>query len=132
MMSKTSKKTQRTKKTTLKSTSYGSLIKEMGIRLADLRQQRKLSQGELVAQLQSGRKHGARADISRSTYSRIENGTTLMTIDVLYALLRYYNVSADYLLFGKENTLFTGMKLDRHTVKCLIDLLSHILLTKCN
>ena len=41
-------------------------------------------------------------DIHRSTYSHIESGSEKLSSDNLYKLCQIFDVSADYILFGKE------------------------------
>lgn len=41
-------------------------------------------------------------DISKDQYSRIENGRSVCSTKLLYQISQYLEVSADYLLFGRE------------------------------
>jgi len=79
---------------------YNELIKETGFRLYQLRETEKLSMDEFVAKLGSEFRNGAVADISKSQYGRIEQGQCFMNIELLIAFCKFYNVSADYVLFG--------------------------------
>lgn len=64
---------------------------EIGERLKALRQSHKLSQRR-VAEL---------IGITESSYSKIENGHSQMSIDVLMKLAEVLNTSMDYLIRGK-------------------------------
>lgn len=56
----------------------------------------------------SRQKFAEKLSVSISHLSNIENGKRSVTIDFVYALYQLYNVSADYVLFGKG-----GMFLDK-------------------
>ena len=43
-------------------------------------------------------------DMSKDQYSRIENGRSVCSTQKLYQIAQYLEVSADYLLFGEEQT----------------------------
>ena len=43
-------------------------------------------------------------DMSKDKYSRIENGRSVCSTQKLYQIAQYLEVSADYLLFGEEQT----------------------------
>lgn len=63
-------------------------VMNMYPRLAELREDRDLSQAEMAKVLR----------VSQSTYSRYENGKLDIPSQALIALSRYYRVSVDYLL----------------------------------
>ncbi len=63
-------------------------VMQMYPRLAELREDRDLSQAEMAKVLR----------VSQSTYSRYENGKLDIPSQALIALARYYKVSVDYLL----------------------------------
>ncbi len=70
------------------------LIKDIGRRVRQTREYLKLTR-EQVAEL---------ANISPQFLVHIENGTKSMTSNTIYHLARALNVSADYLLYGSEDT----------------------------
>lgn len=45
-------------------------------------------------------------DLSKDQYSRVERGASLTKIDVLHKLAQALDVSADYLLYGREEDLY--------------------------
>ena len=45
-------------------------------------------------------------DISKNHYSRIEYGQTICSAKVLHKIAQYLEVSADYLLYGKEEKIY--------------------------
>ncbi len=65
--------------------SYQQIIRE-------LREDRDLTQNDVAKLLET----------SQQMYSRYENGACEMPIRHLRTLCTYYQVSADYILFGKE------------------------------
>lgn len=73
--------------------------KQVGIRLKKLREDKKLTQEELVEKLQDKYK----IEINKRSVSRYENGSS-PNIDNLLYLADFYNVSVDFLLFGKTLT----------------------------
>jgi transcriptional regulator with XRE-family HTH domain len=87
----------------LENNTYANQVKETGTRLFNLRRQAKLSRSELVDQLSSERKDGAYITISKTQYTRLENGEHFMTSETLMAISKYYGVSSDYILFGNKN-----------------------------
>lgn len=77
---------------------------EITQRLYNLREQYNLSQRELVAQLNSGRRTGFCLDISKSTYNKWEANPQLINVDTLIALCEHYRVSPEYILFGTKDS----------------------------
>lgn len=71
---------------------------EFGQRLYALRKQKKLSQDGLAAVL----------GVTHTQISDLEKGKTGTTLDKLFAICKYFNVSADYLLGLTENTALYG------------------------
>ncbi len=65
-------------------------MKMIGLR--EIRQQRKLNQQKVAMDL----------NISRESLSYYENGQRSPDVEMLLRLSRYYNVSIDYLITGKE------------------------------
>ena len=57
-----------------------------------IRKQRKINQLKVATEL----------NISREALSHYENGKRSPDVDMLVDLSRYFNVSIDYLIFGKE------------------------------
>ena len=64
----------------------------IGLRL--IRKQRKLNQLKVATDL----------NISREALSHYENGKRSPDVEMLVKLSKYFNVSIDYLIFGKEFT----------------------------
>lgn len=62
------------------------------IGLREIRKKRKISQLKVAMDL----------SISREALSYYENGKRSPDVDMLVRLSRYFNVSVDYLIFGKE------------------------------
>lgn len=65
---------------------------DMGLRIKELRQKKKLSQAGLASRL----------DIHKSTVAGYENNTKMPSVDVLIKMAVFFNVSSDYIL-GLEN-----------------------------
>ena len=63
-------------------------LKQIGMRLKDLRVKHNLTQREVANIL----------NITSSTYSIYENGKLVLSFSKLIALAKFYNVSADYIL----------------------------------
>ena len=70
-----------------------NLYKEFGKRLANIRKAANLTQSEVAKKLNT----------VQSTYSAYELGTRKITIELITALSKIFNVSPDYLITGKEN-----------------------------
>ena len=68
---------------------------DIGERLITIRKERGISQ-EAVAEY---------LDTTRQTVSRYENGSNVIPADVLAGLSQLYNVSVDYILTGKKQSL---------------------------
>ena len=72
---------------------------EFGQRLYALRKQKKLSQDGVAAVL----------GVTHTQISDLENGKTGTTLDKLFVICNYFNVSADYLLGLSDNSaLYDG------------------------
>ena len=69
---------------------------DFGLRLKELREARKLSQGEVASKL----------NLENATISGYERNVTTPSLDVLKSLAILYNVSADYLLGLTGRTSF--------------------------
>ncbi len=65
---------------------------ETGRRIRDFRSQKHLTQAQLAESL----------DVSTNFISEIETGKKGISQDTLYRLCQQYNLSADYLLFGRQ------------------------------
>ncbi len=65
---------------------------ETGRRIRDFRSQNHLTQAQLAESL----------DVSTNFISEIETGKKGISQDTLYRLCQQYNLSADYLLFGRQ------------------------------
>ncbi len=70
-----------------------NLYKEFGKRLANIRKSANLTQNEVAKKLNT----------VQSTYSAYELGTRKITIELIIALSKIFNVSPDYLITGKED-----------------------------
>ena len=66
--------------------------KESGKRIQRLREKTGLTQEQAAEQL----------NITLSAYGKIENGMRSVSITVLVLLSEFYNVSTDYILFGRD------------------------------
>lgn len=66
--------------------------KEIGRRIRNFRLSDNLTQAQLAESL----------DISTNFVSEIETGKKNISLDVLCRLCQYYNLSADYILWGKD------------------------------
>lgn len=93
-MSKTKSKEQ------IKKSLYAKQVKETGERLYHLREKEELSCSKLINQLASEQKNGAQVKISKTQYTRYENGECFMNTETLMALCQFYNVSTDYISRG--------------------------------
>ena len=68
---------------------------------------RNLETGNRVREIRNGMDYTQTAmanelDVSLSAYKKIESGTMAITINMLKTLNEKFGVSADYILFGKE------------------------------
>ena len=68
-----------------------------GERVRELRQKNRLSQGELAAKMQV-----LGVIVEQDVISRIENGQRIVTDYELYALVKIFNVSANYIMGIEE------------------------------
>lgn len=48
----------------------------------------------------------AQLDLSKDQYSRIECGTSMCKLSTLHKIAQYLEVSADYLLYGRDEDLY--------------------------
>lgn len=87
----------------MEASSYQNLMQERATRLVKLRQEHRLSQKELVNQLNSAFKPHAHCNISESTYARYESAEVFLSDDFIYAICAFYNISFDYLLCGETD-----------------------------
>lgn len=77
----------------------------IGARIQEARKAKKISQVEMSAYL----------DITRKQFSRIECGESACDVAKLFMICQYLEVSADYILFGKnENAPSDGV----HMILC--------------
>ncbi len=65
---------------------------EMGKRIRKLRKELGIKAIDMAFML----------DMTKSTYSRVENGWTVCSIDRIYRLAQYLNTSVDYLMTGER------------------------------
>ena len=80
----------------------------LGLRIASLRQARKLSQAELAQKIH----------ISASAVGMYEQGRREPSVEILIALSREFGVSLDYLLAGKPDTVRDVIALHQFTEDC--------------
>lgn len=80
---------------------------EIGKRIKDIRVKNNLTQATFAESL----------SISRQVISKVENGNGGVSLDLLDEIVSKYNVSLDYLIYGKE---FYYIKLDKRTLKILL------------
>ena len=67
---------------------------EIGRRIRNFRTANNLTQAQLAESL----------DISTNFVSEVETGKKNISLDILCHLCQYYNLSADYILLGKDNS----------------------------
>lgn len=77
-----------------------NLNHEIGNRVTSLREERNLTQQGIITKLNL-----AGIKISKNTYSNYENGLTAIPVSVLVHLGKMFNVSLDYLISGKKETI---------------------------
>lgn len=65
---------------------------EIGRRIRNFRLSNNLTQAQLAESL----------DISTNFVSEVETGKKNISLEILFRLCQYYNLSADYILFGKD------------------------------
>lgn len=70
------------------------LKKEIGDRIRKIRLEQNHTQAQFAESI----------DISINFLSEIENGKKGMSQETIYKLCTHYNVSADYLIFGKQHS----------------------------
>ena len=68
----------------------------IGQRIQDIRLQKGIKALDMAVQV----------DLSKDQYSRIERGTSICKITTLHKIAQYLEVSADYILYGKEEELY--------------------------
>ena len=95
----------------------------IGRRIQDMRIEKGIKALDMAVQL----------DLSKSQYSRIESGACECKITILHKIAQYLEVSADYLLYGREEKLYTdqiyllmkGMKKkEREKVMKVVEIMS--------
>jgi transcriptional regulator with XRE-family HTH domain len=69
---------------------------KVGQRIQELRLQKKVKSIDMAMQL----------DISKNSYSSIAYGETVCSAKVLHKIAQNLGVSADYLLYGKEDKIY--------------------------
>ena len=69
---------------------------QVGQRIQELRLQKKIKSIDMAMQV----------DISKNHYSSIEYGDTICSAKILYKIAENLGVSADYLLYGKEEKIY--------------------------
>lgn len=74
--------------------------KEIGNRIKNIRKQMNLSKDEFAKNI----------GISGQFLGMIENGKNFLSIEKLKNLCEFTNLSADYILFGKDNTSTNNLK----------------------
>ncbi len=79
---------------------------EIGKRIKNIRIKNNLTQAIFAESL----------NISRQVISKVENGNGGVSLDLLDAIVSKYNVSLDYLIYGKE---FYNIRLDKRSLKVL-------------
>ena len=84
-----------------------------GIRIRELRNRKKLTQMQLSEEL----------NITFRYLSRLENGISVASVDLLVDIANYFGVTLDYLLMGKENK---NNEL-KHQIEKVIDTLENLL-----
>ena len=80
-------------------------IVESGKRLKELRQ----GKGKTYTQERVAEEVG----ITREHHSRIETGDKGCSVDLLIILAQYYNVTIDYITYGKVESVHLSEKMDR-------------------
>jgi transcriptional regulator with XRE-family HTH domain len=73
-------------------TNETNQLKEISLRLKQLRKERELNQDQVAKML----------EITRAAYGKIETGVNEVTVRHVLKLSDYYDVSLDWLLTGKE------------------------------
>lgn len=68
-------------------------FEKIGSRLRNLRKQKGITQQQIADVL----------DIGRNQYQKYEKGITLVPSDKVDMLVKYYDVTADYILYGDES-----------------------------
>ena len=71
-------------------------FEKIGGRLRDLRKQKGITQQQIADVM----------DIGRNQYQKYEKGITLVPSDKVDMLVKYYDVTADYILYGDESYKF--------------------------
>lgn len=82
---------------------------EIGRRIRNFRTENSMTQAQLAESL----------DISTNFISEVETGKKNISLDILCRLCRHYNISADYILFGKKDS-----PCPQHTLTDLLSSLS--------
>lgn len=93
---------------------YSQEAREMGLRLRALREEKKLSMYDFLAQFECVQRDDEKqVTLSQSQYARIESGTAFVNTEIVYALCDFHRVSPDYLLRGIESV--------EYDLNCLIN-----------
>ena len=98
-------------------------VYDFGARIKNLREVRKLSQGDVATKL----------NLENATISGYERGVTTPSVEVLRSLALFYNVSADYLLgLTDRETIYLDdfSETDKQAVVRIIDNLRQLLSEK--
>lgn len=80
--------------------------KEIGMRIRDLRLGMRTKDGKTISQERMAEDIG----MNIKTIQAYENGKKKPSLDTLDALIEYFGVSSDYLLYGKVEGLCPGEK----------------------
>lgn len=83
------------------------LYQEIGIRVAQLRNERNLSQADIAKEFHIG----------QTTYSSYENGTRKIPLDLVNELAYFFNVSPTYLFRGNEDSCEEKAKQEKQLVR---------------
>ncbi|WP_105304980.1 helix-turn-helix domain-containing protein [Anaerolactibacter massiliensis] len=80
-------------------TDFSILQKEIGERVSTERTIRKISQGVLADEIH----------YSKSQIGKVERGDCMITLEMAVDLVRYFDISLDYLILGKEDNDSEGV-----------------------
>ncbi len=89
----------------------------IGKRIRDLRLEHHYTQAELSEAL----------NVSVNFISELENGKKGMSVDTLSELCRYFNISADYIIFGKHQELQTMKSIEKTVNQLPLEYISVLL-----
>lgn len=82
-------------KSSRNSNKKGGLMNSIGERIKKIREEKRISQQELARKINK----------SQGTVAHLENNDHKGTFEILISICEVLNVSADWILFGKENDL---------------------------